>query len=93
MRVTAQHLDEQVSFSVADTGIGIDPQYHPYLFQDFSQIPSALQKKVRGTGLGLALSKRLAELLGGSVQVRSELGRGSVFSVTVPVNLVGEQHA
>lgn len=89
VRVTAR-LDgdgDRITFAVADTGIGIAPEFHPYLFQDFAQIPSALQKKSRGTGLGLALSKRLAELLGGSVALQSELGKGAVFSVTVPVNL------
>jgi len=77
---------EQVTFSVTDTGIGIAKEDQGALFQDFAQIDSPIQKRFRGTGLGLALSKRLAELLGGSVTVESELGRGSTFSVTIPVH-------
>jgi signal transduction histidine kinase len=81
--------DERVTFSVADSGIGIAAEYHQTIFQDFSQVQSPLQKRLRGTGLGLSLSKKLAELLGGTVQLQSEPGKGSVFSVTIPVQLEG----
>lgn len=74
-----------VTFSVSDTGIGIAPEHQAMIFHDFAQIDSPLQRKWRGTGLGLSLSKKIAELLGGRVQMTSELGRGSVFSVTIPV--------
>lgn len=84
VRVSARFDGEMVTFSVADTGIGIAPEHHAHIFHDFSQVPSAQQRKVRGTGLGLSLSKKLAELLGGSVSLESELGKGSTFSVTVP---------
>jgi signal transduction histidine kinase len=88
VRVSATRLGENsVSFSVSDTGIGIDPQFHYAIFQDFSQVDSPIQKRLRGSGLGLSLSKRLAELLGGSVSLTSELGRGSTFTVTVPLRL------
>jgi signal transduction histidine kinase len=83
--------DSRVTFSVADTGIGISPEFHQSIFEDFSQVQSALQKRLRGTGLGLSLSKKLAELLGGSVKLESEPGKGSVFSVTIPVQLEGAQ--
>ncbi len=76
-----------VTFSVADTGIGIAPEHHHAMFQDFSQVESPIQKRLRGTGLGLSLSKKLAELLGGDVFFESELGKGSVFAVRVPVEL------
>jgi signal transduction histidine kinase len=76
-----------VTFSVRDTGIGIAPEFHQSIFRDFSQVDSPLQKRLRGTGLGLSLSKRLAELLGGSVALQSEPGKGSVFSLTIPVQL------
>lgn len=79
--------DSMVTFSVADTGIGIAPEFHASIFEDFSQVQSPLQKRLRGTGLGLSLSKKLAELLGGSVTLHSEPGKGSVFSVTLPVQL------
>ncbi len=68
--------NDTVTFAVADTGIGIDPEFHHAIFQDFVQVDSPVQKRLRGTGLGLSLSKRLAELLGGSVALQSELGKG-----------------
>ena len=74
-----------VTFAVADTGVGIAAEHHGALFQDFAQVDSPIQKRWRGTGLGLSLSKRLAELLGGSVGMRSELGVGSTFYVRIPV--------
>lgn len=79
--------DATVTFAVADTGIGIATEAHASLFQDFVQVDSPLQKRLRGTGLGLSLSKRLAELLGGAVGFSSELGEGSVFWVTLPASL------
>ncbi|WP_427912397.1 sensor histidine kinase [Ramlibacter sp. MMS24-I3-19] len=88
VRVAARRLDSGlIQFSVVDTGIGIAPEYHQSIFQDFSQVQSALQKRLRGTGLGLSLSKRLAELLGGTVALQSEPGKGSTFSVTIPAEL------
>jgi signal transduction histidine kinase len=80
-----------VTFSVADTGIGIAKEHQGALFQDFVQLDSPIQKRFRGTGLGLALSKRLAELLGGSVAVQSELGRGSTFSVIIPIHFIPDR--
>jgi signal transduction histidine kinase len=88
VRVAARGTaDGMVTFSVADTGIGIDPEHHAAVFHDFTQIDSPIQKRLRGTGLGLSLSKKLAVLLGGSVGLESELGKGSTFSVTIPVQL------
>lgn len=90
VRVSAcRNADDTLTFSVADTGIGIASDCHHAIFQDFVQVDSPLQKRLRGTGLGLSLSKRLAELLGGHVSLRSELGQGSVFSVTLPLTLQG----
>ncbi|HYE40727.1 MAG TPA: ATP-binding protein [Ramlibacter sp.] len=84
---------DHVTFSVADTGIGIAPEHLRTLFEDFAQVRSPLQQRLRGTGLGLSLSKKLAELLGGSVSVESVPGEGSVFTVTLPVELEGAKHA
>jgi signal transduction histidine kinase len=90
VRVTARALgDGYVTFGVSDTGVGIARQYHHAMFQDFSQVDSPIQKRLRGTGLGLSLSKRMAELLGGSVFFESELGKGSIFSVRIPIQLEG----
>lgn len=76
--------DGFLRFSVSDTGIGIAAEHHAAVFDDYSQVDSPVQKRLRGTGLGLSLSKQLAELLGGNVTVESELGKGSVFSVMLP---------
>jgi signal transduction histidine kinase len=89
VRVTARREDHQVLFAVADTGIGIAAADQARLFEDFSQLESGLQRRVRGTGLGLALSRKLATLLGGSVGVTSELGKGSTFWLRIPVCLPG----
>ena len=75
VRVSSQYRTPGwVTFSVADTGIGIAKEHQGALFQDFVQVDAPIQRRFRGTGLGLALSKRLAELLGGSVAVQSEVG-------------------
>jgi signal transduction histidine kinase len=89
VRVSARRDGDLVTFAVADTGIGIAPELHPAIFQDFVQIDSPIQKRLRGTGLGLSLSKRLAELLGGTVGLQSELDVGSTFSVTLPMRVGG----
>jgi signal transduction histidine kinase/CheY-like chemotaxis protein len=81
---TADPKADTVSFHVRDTGVGIAPADREIIFQEFSQISNKLQGRVKGTGLGLPLARRLAELLGGHVSVDSELGIGSTFSVTLP---------
>lgn len=91
VRAEADDRNELITFSVHDTGIGIAPDDQERIFQDFTQVDSPLQRKARGTGLGLPLTRKLADLLGGSVSVSSELGRGSVFSVTLPVRLQEER--
>ncbi len=73
-----------VRISVSDTGIGIGPENLNKLFQPFIQIDSALNRKYSGTGLGLALVKRIVELHGGSVGLTSELGVGSCFTIELP---------
>jgi signal transduction histidine kinase/CheY-like chemotaxis protein len=81
---TADPDAETVTFHVRDTGIGIAEEDLGVIFEEFGQVTHAMQSRVKGTGLGLPLSKRLAELLGGSIAVQSSPGQGSVFSVTVP---------
>ena len=77
----AEHC--QLRFAVKDTGIGIATDQLPRLFHSFTQVDASTTRKYGGTGLGLAISKRLAELMGGGVSVQSELGHGSVFTVTL----------
>ena len=90
VRVTATvTADGRVRFAVSDTGIGIAPEHLPTLFNDYTQIASAVQKRHRGTGLGLSLSKRLALVLGGTVEVSSQVGRGSTFAVIIPPTAPG----
>jgi signal transduction histidine kinase/CheY-like chemotaxis protein/CBS domain-containing protein len=74
----------QITFSIVDTGIGIAPENMDKLFQSFIQIDSSLSRQYAGTGLGLALVKRIVEMHGGTVSVQSELGRGSCFTVSLP---------
>ncbi|RMH17028.1 MAG: response regulator [Acidobacteria bacterium] len=73
----------ELSFAVRDTGIGIPPERLDRLFTAFSQVDSSMSRRYGGTGLGLAISKRLAELLGGRLEVTSEVGRGSTFTLTI----------
>ncbi len=77
-------------FSVRDTGIGIPAELQSTLFEDFVQVDTPLQKRLRGTGLGLSLCKRFAELLGGHVGVDSVVGEGSDFYVVLPYKLAEE---
>jgi signal transduction histidine kinase/DNA-binding response OmpR family regulator len=86
IRVAAYFDEEQDAFrlAVSDTGIGIAREDRETIFQEFAQIDHAIQRRVKGTGLGLPLSKRLAELLGGSIGLQSEPGLGSTFVVTLP---------
>ena len=76
--------NDTVVFSVQDTGIGIAPEQQETLFKDYVQVDSPLQRRLRGIGLGLSLSKQLAGLLGGTITVDSALGAGSTFSLHIP---------
>ena len=78
-----------VVFSVADTGIGIALEDQDQIFEEFTQVDSPVQRRVRGTGLGLPLSRKLASLLGGSVRLRSAVGQGSTFSAIIPAEFKG----
>ncbi len=89
VRVSARAHGDRVVFSVADTGIGIAPEDQERIFQEYTQVESSVQKRVKGTGLGLPLSRKLAQLLGGRIAVQSEVGVGSVFTLDVPVAYEG----
>jgi signal transduction histidine kinase len=84
IEVGAVRHDEVAEVSVTDTGIGIEPADQEAVFEEFRQVGAA-ERKAEGTGLGLALSRKFVELHGGKIWVRSELGRGSTFTFTLPV--------
>lgn len=77
---------DQVSFYVRDTGIGIDPENFNLIFERFSQLENAFSRKYGGNGLGLAISKAYIENMGGKIWVESELGKGSTFKFTIPLD-------
>ncbi len=79
-------------FVVADTGIGIAPDKLESVFESFSQADSSTTRMYGGTGLGLTISRRLVEMMGGNISVKSELGKGSEFHFTVPLKR-GEERA
>jgi signal transduction histidine kinase/CheY-like chemotaxis protein len=75
---------ERISFAVSDTGIGMTPEQLGKLFQPFTQADSSTSRKYGGTGLGLALTKTFCEMMGGTVDVTSEMGKGSTFTIRLP---------
>ncbi|MBN1393599.1 MAG: response regulator [Pirellulales bacterium] len=80
-----EDIDGTLIFEVVDTGPGIDPKYRQRLFTPFSQADTSMTRKFGGTGLGLTISRRLAQCLGGDVTVESELGLGSTFRLALRV--------
>lgn len=82
--------DDTVSFSVSDTGIGIAEEDQERIFQEWTQVDGKLQKVTKGSGLGLPLSRKLAQLLGGNVYVKSNLGLGSTFIAVIPMSFRGQ---
>ncbi len=92
VRLSAQSDNGMLKISVSDTGIGIDAKSVEKVFEDFQQADMSSTRKYGGTGLGLAIVKRLAILLGGDVGVVSELGKGTEFTLSIPVNCPVEQH-
>ena len=82
--VNAMPDEEGVQVSVSDTGVGIAPQDHEAIFEEFRQVGSDYTKKREGTGLGLTLTRKFVEMHGGRIWVQAELGKGSIFTFTVP---------
>ncbi|MCX6046760.1 MAG: ATP-binding protein [Chloroflexi bacterium] len=85
VKATLSPTGDAVIFAVSDTGVGITPEDQERIFEEFTQIEHPLQGRVKGTGLGLPLCRRLATLLGGRVDVASQLDVGSVFTATIPL--------
>jgi len=83
--VSAKLDTTKVAIAIKDTGIGIAPQDHAAVFEEFKQVGRDYTRKAEGTGLGLALTKRFVELHGGEISLASELGHGSTFTITLPI--------
>ena len=83
VRLTSEGGHPRLRFDVTDTGVGMNAEQLGQLFQPFTQVDSSAVRKFGGTGLGLCISKHLAQALGGDLEVRSQLGQGSTFSVTI----------
>ena len=95
IRVKAELNKDQstVTFSVADTGLGIALEDQERIFEEFTQVENPVQRKVKGTGLGLPLCRKLATLLGGKIDLVSQVGIGSTFSLTIPMQYVAAGEA
>ncbi|MEH2322287.1 MAG: ATP-binding protein [Nostoc sp.] len=83
--LVAKKVPQGITFTVSDTGIGIDSNQFEFLFEPFKQLDSRLNRQYEGTGLGLALTRKLARLHGGDVTVISTLGKGSQFTIFLPI--------
>ncbi|MFQ5656777.1 MAG: response regulator [Candidatus Methylomirabilales bacterium] len=88
--VRASAREEWAEFSVRDTGIGIKPEDRERVFQEFQQVEMSAARQYEGTGLGLALAKKFVELHGGRIWVESEVGKGSTFTFTMPLETARE---
>jgi signal transduction histidine kinase/CheY-like chemotaxis protein len=87
IRLRARPRGDEVVIEIQDSGIGMTPQQLERLFQPFTQADASSTRKYGGTGLGLTITKRFCELMGGSIDVRSERGAGSTFTITLPVEV------
>jgi signal transduction histidine kinase len=85
VEVQAFHRPEEIFISVADTGIGIPLEQQNSIFDPFKQADSSATRKYQGSGLGLSISRQLCELMGGTIRVESELGKGARFIVELPL--------
>jgi signal transduction histidine kinase len=86
-----RHTDmqaDQIVFTVSDTGIGMTPEQLKVVFQEFMQADVSTTRKYGGTGLGLTISRRFCQMMGGNITVESEYGVGTTFTVTLPAYVI-----
>jgi len=93
LNVSRQTIDgvDSVRFSVKDSGIGMTPEQIAKLFQPFTQADASTTRKYGGTGLGLAITRKLCQMMGGDITVESELGKGSRFTIQLPIEVIDEK--
>jgi signal transduction histidine kinase len=84
--------DAYWAIRVEDTGIGIPRDAQSYIFEPFRQVDSTITRDNRGIGLGLSITKQLVELMGGRITLESEMGKGSAFTVILPINHLGDKY-
>nr|NQU92345.1 response regulator [Bacteroidota bacterium] len=82
--ISVTHQSENIVVEVRDTGIGISEKMLPHIFEEFRQADGTSSRKYEGTGLGLAIAKKMIYVLGGNIKVESQLGKGTVFTITIP---------
>lgn len=92
IRVELTTENNRLRLVVQDTGVGIDPAFLPHLFEEFRQEAHQKKPAYSGSGLGLAITHRLVEMMGGCIEVQSEKGKGSTFTVWLPLRLASETH-
>ncbi len=85
VRVEVEHAGSEVLLRIQDTGIGISPNFRPYLFEEFKQESTGLARLYEGSGIGLAITKRLVDMMDGRIEVESEKGRGTTFRLYFPL--------
>jgi signal transduction histidine kinase len=86
VEIGAVRVDDRFEISVTDTGPGIAPADQGKIFEEFQQVDNSSTRKKGGTGLGLSISRKIVELHGGRIAVASEVGKGSTFTISIPIN-------
>ena len=84
-------FENDIKFAVTDTGIGMNKEQLGKVFDEFTQAEASTAKDYGGTGLGLPISKKMTEMMGGKMEVESEEGKGTTFSITIPIEIEGEK--
>jgi len=84
--------NKNLRFDIIDTGIGMNEEQLVNVFEEFTQAESSTSKDYGGTGLGLPISKKMAEMMGGRIDAKSEVGKGTTFSVTIPISVKSKQN-
>jgi signal transduction histidine kinase len=93
VEIQGRRNGELYELAVVDTGFGIAPEDQKRIFDEFQQVDNTSTRKKGGTGLGLSISRKIVELHGGSIAVSSEIGKGSTFKVTIPINAIPVREA